>query len=247
MTVLVFDLGNSRWKWAPARAGLQDTGCALAYGDDFSRALDAAFSSFSRPERAAAVSVAASHHADTLAGWLKARWGIELQRFSAVQQEFGITNSYRDPARLGADRWAALVACRRRTQSACCVVDAGTAVTIDALDANSVFRGGVILPGLGLQRASLLQTAAGIHEADGPELNALACTTADAVASGTLIGLAGAIDRVLDEQSRLLGMSPAVILTGGDAPHLLPHLMHSVMVVPDLVLEGVAFMVESSR
>jgi type III pantothenate kinase len=197
-----------------------------------------------RPERAAAVSVAAGQHAETLAAWLNQRWGIALERFNAVVSQCGITNAYRDPARLGADRWAALVAARRRTAGTACVVDAGTAVTVDALDANGMFRGGVILPGLALQRAALLRGTAGVAEAQGTEADGLARSTADAVAAGTLLGLAGAIDRLVDEQSRALGATPTIFLTGGDAPRLLPLLRHAVMAAPDLVLEGVARMAE---
>jgi len=244
--ILAFDLGNSRWKWAPIRNGLLEAGCSREYGDDFARTLDGEFSNQPPPDRAVAVSVTTGQHTEILARWLKVRWGVALERFTAGNRVSGLANSYREPERLGADRWAALVAARHRVRHAVCVVDAGTAVTIDALDAENVFRGGVILPGLGLQRAALLRGTAGVGSAVGDSGDALACTTADAVASGTLLGLAGAIDRLIDEQSKRLGSSLAVLLTGGDAVYLKPHLKHPASVVPDLVLEGVARMVAES-
>ncbi len=70
--------------------------------------------------------------------------------------------------------------------------------------------------------------------------SALAQSTADGVAAGTLFGLAGAIDRILDEQAALLGATPQILITGGDAQPLFALLRHAVQYTPDLVLEGVA-------
>ncbi len=245
MTILVFDLGNSRWKWAPAGNGLRAPGRAQDYGDDFAHSLDAALAAVPRPDRAAAVAVASGARRAALHAWLAQRWELTLELFAPEAQGHGVTNGYREPARLGADRWAALVAARARSRGPACVVDAGTAVTIDALDADGVFRGGVILPGLMLQRAALLQGTSDITESEGRERDVLARSTADAVAAGTLFGLAGAIDRVLDEQALLLGTPPTVFVSGGDAPRLVPLLRHATVAAPDLVLEGVARMAES--
>jgi len=235
---LVLDLGNSRCKWALADADLKPGG-ALAYGEDFARALDMTFSALPRPEHVAAVCVTASGHLQTLAQWVRRRWGLELQTIVTRAAQLGVTNSYKDPNALGADRWAALVAARARLPGAACVVDCGTALTIDALDQSGVYRGGVILPGLALMRDALLHTQ-GVREVLGDAGSSLAQSTADGVAAGTLFGLAGAIDRILDEQAVLLGATPQTLITGGDAPPLLALLRHAVQHTPDLVLEGVA-------
>lgn len=235
---LVLDLGNSRCKWALADADLKPGG-ALAYGEDFARALDNSFHALPRPEHVAAVCVAATGHLQTLAQWVQSRWGLELQPIVTRAVQFGVTNSYKDPTSLGADRWAALVAARARLSGAACVVDCGTALTIDALDRNGVYRGGVILPGLALMRAALLRTH-GVRDVVGDAGSTLAQSTADGVAAGILFGLAGAIDRILDEQAALLGATPQVLITGGDAQSLRALLRHGVLHTPDLVLEGVA-------
>jgi len=235
---LVLDLGNSRCKWALAAEGIAQSG-VLVYGEDFSRALDSSFSTLPHPEHVAAVCVAAGGHLQTLAQWVQRRWGLELQRIDTRAAQLGVTNAYKNPTSLGADRWAALVAARARLPGAACVVDCGTALTIDALDPNGVYRGGVILPGLALMRAALLRTQ-GVRDVVGDAGSALAQTTADGVAAGILFGLAGAIDRILDEQAALLGVTPQVLITGGDAQTLLALLRHSVQHAPDLVLEGVA-------
>jgi len=240
---LVLDLGNSRCKWALADTGLAQGG-ALAYGEEFARALDNSFHALPRPEQVVAVCVAATGHLQTLAQWVQNHWGLELQPIVTRAAQLGVTNSYRDPIRLGADRWAALVAARARLPGAACVVDCGTALTIDALDRNGVYRGGVILPGLALMRDALLRTQ-GVREVLGDAGSSLAQSTADGVAAGTLFGLAGAIDRILDEQAALLGATPQIFITGGDAQALLALLRHVAQYTPDLVLEGVARIVHS--
>jgi len=240
---LVLDLGNSRCKWALANAGQEPTGLAqrgaLAYGEDFAQVLENSFRVLPRPELVAAVCVAASGHLQTLAQWVQRRWGLELQRIDTRAVQLGVTNAYKNPTSLGADRWAALIAARARLPGAACVVDCGTALTIDALDQNGVYRGGVILPGLALMRVALLRTQ-GVRDLVGDAGSALAQSTADGVAAGTLFGLAGAIDRILDEQAALLGTTPQILITGGDAQPLLALLRHVVQYTPDLVLEGVA-------
>jgi len=265
---LVLDLGNSRCKWALARPpGMAEVrsvkpsvneapftghtqeqfirndsltpGGAFAYGEDFTRALDHAFGPLSRPARVAAVSVAGAARTDTLAHWVQRHWNLDLLRCSARAVQCGVTNNYKDPAQLGADRWAALIAARARQLGAVCVVDCGTALTIDALDGNGVYHGGVILPGLALMRDTLLRTQ-GVREVLGDAESPLAQSTADGVAAGTLFGLTGAIDRILDEQATRLGDTPHILITGGDAQPLLALLRHAVQHTPDLVLEGVA-------
>jgi type III pantothenate kinase len=189
--------------------------------------------------RSADRSVAGGERTETLAHWFQRRWGVVLERVAARAHQLGVTNRYIEPERLGADRWAALLATRTRVGAAACVVDCGTAVTIDALDGDGVFRGGVILPGLSVQRASLHGATHGIRVSEGDTQTCFARTTADAVSAGTLYGLAGAIDRILDEQFESLGSGVRVLLTGGDAPVIAPRLRHAVELAPDLVLEGV--------
>lgn len=234
---LLFDLGNSRCKWARAESTLQP-GAPLSYGPTFIPALESALADAGRPTRALAVSVAGATPTTALADWLASRFALRLEQMHAQPQQCGVTNTYEDPAQLGADRWAALIGARARTTQALCVVNCGTAVTIDALDASGVFRGGVIVPGLATQRAALLAHTHGIRVVDGDSGSCLARRTADAVAAGTLHGLVGAIERILSEQARLLGVAPRVLLSGGDAAAVHALLKSPGELAPHLVLEG---------
>jgi len=151
-----------------------------------------------------------------------------------------VRNRYRQPEQLGVDRWVALIGARGLTSSAACVVDCGTAVTVDALSAEGEFLGGAVFPGLRLLRDSLVRGTAGIPANEGDATDCLARSTADGVAAGTLFGLAGAVERLIDEYRRTLGATMRVFLTGGDAPALAARLRAAHTPVPDLVLKGLA-------
>lgn len=241
---LLFDLGNSRCKWAILDPDFRSGG-AVEYGADFRAELEKALCQLPKPAQAMAVCVAGSHRQEQLSGWLESRWTIPLIQISATHRACGVVNSYEEPGRLGADRWAALIAAHEHA-AAVCIIDCGTAVTIDALEASGVYRGGVILPGLALQRRALAQGTQQIPHDSGKPDDCLARSTVDGVATGTLLGLAGAIDRIIDEQSAALEFEPVVLITGGDAPVIRPRLRHASIHAPDLVLRGVARLAESA-
>jgi type III pantothenate kinase len=150
-----------------------------------------------------------------------------------------VRNGYDLPATLGADRWCALIAAR--PSAPCIIVDAGSAVTIDALSGDGTFMGGVILPGLDMMRAVLDERTGLIRDTAGCDDDVLARTTASGVASGTLIGLAGAVDAIVAAQRDMLGAPAPALLCGGDGAKLLALLRSTpVTLTPDLVLRGLA-------
>lgn len=243
---LLVDLGNSRLKWAQGAPDSWHTGAVAHAGENMQAVLDAAWGKLVRPEKIVLSSVVAANTRDVLLAWCQRRWSLAPQVVQARAEQLGVKHCYAQPETLGADRWAALIAVRGLTQANACIVDCGTAVTVDALAANGEFRGGAIFPGLQLLRASLLQGTGGIRDARGQANAVPACSTADAVAGGTLHGLVGAVTRLLDEQMRALGAGTQVFVTGGDAPLLLPYLKIGAREVPDLVLQGLARIAASS-
>ncbi len=274
---LLLDMGNTRLKWRldsdrgrpdNALAEKQDharhprgtlTHSSVPAMDagrapvaDFAQQLDAAWGALAAPQRVVLASVAAADSLHPVLQWLAQHWpATPLHSVTAVPAQLGVSNAYREPARLGSDRWAALIGARARSRGAQCLVDAGTALTLDALDADGVFAGGVILPGIALARQALLARAPGIAAADGDESSCFAHSTADGVAAGTLYGAVGAVERIVTEFGARLGPGMRVLLTGGDGPRLLPHLRirltYDVEEAPDLVLQGLARIAESLR
>lgn len=232
--MLCLDAGNSRLKW-----GLREGGAWRAQGACEHAAI-AAIAALAgqlpaRPERVVACNVAGESVAtalETLAGTL----GAPLRWFGSEAAACGVTNGYDVPAQLGADRWAALIGARAIHPGDCLVVIAGTATTVDVLDASGRFHGGLILPGLGLMRAALAKNTAGLPEARG-SYRELPANTDDAIASGALHATLGAIERMARRAGRA---DFRVILSGGAADALAPHVGAPLLQVNNLVLEGLA-------
>lgn len=156
-------------------------------------------------------------------------------RFASVQATHqGLLTGYDNPKQLGIDRWLQVLALAGQ-QKSYCIVGCGTALTIDLLDDNEHL-GGYILPSLYLQRDSLTQGTKGIKIPDQafddlfPGRN-----TSDAVHHGILLGLLGAIEKIL-------GHNPDrhIVLTGGDAPLFAEFLdqKFDLTLEPDLLLKG---------
>lgn len=243
---LLVDLGNSRLKWAWQTPGNLDMRTlALRARDPQDLFAEAWRGVNGTPARVLAACVTGEKWRSALADFARARWNVETEFARAQSEQLGVRSSYRSAESLGVDRWAALIAVRALTSRSACVVDCGTAVTLDALSGDGRHLGGVIFPGLSLLRESLARgtDAIGAHPGDASSL--LAQATADAVAAGTLHGLAGAIERIIAGQEALAGPM-SLIVTGGDAGQLQPLLRRETRLVPDLVLQGLAHIAEGT-
>ena len=155
----------------------------------------------------------------------------------AQDEECGVRNEYRNPGQLGSDRWAALIGARGLIgPSSALVVVCGTATTMDLLDGDGRFRGGSIMPGLGLMQRSLHERTAALPDASGDYLK-YPRQTVDAIASGCLHAQAGAVERVY-QQYRLEYPELLCMVSGGAARMLSPRLQITHRLVDNLVLEG---------
>lgn len=229
--ILLLDAGNTRLKWA-----LWQQGQWLERGAWSNAALP------QKPERWHAVSAAVVCHVGSPAvrQWLQQQLSAVpvVHWVSAQPHAAGIINDYADPSQLGADRWAALVAVRSMTREAALVINAGTAVTVDALTADGHFVGGIIVPGLYAMRLGLSGQVARLPERGG-EWRVFPDNTLDGLYTGAVQAAAGAIDLQWRALADLSGQSPQCYLAGGDAPALLPRLSHlPVHLHEDLVLQG---------
>src|SRR6202034_3800599 len=86
----------------------------------------------------------------------------EVEFITAAPEFNGLTNGYLDPSLLGADRWLALIGAWTKASGALCVVDAGTAVKVDAVDAKGQHLGGLIAPGIHMMREALMNKTSDI-------------------------------------------------------------------------------------
>lgn len=239
--ILVVDVGNSRMKWAlyDPRGWLVQG--ALPNADIGTLALRD-WQNLPRPVRAVGVNVAGEAARVRVEGQLT-RWRLPMEWMHASAQAAGVVNGYARPEQLGADRWASLVAARRRAlmvegdTPGCIVVNAGTAVTIDALDADGVFQGGLILPGLRLMVQALADNTAALKVPAGTFAH-FPTSTSDAIYSGAVQAVCGAVELLrlkVGHESRPVWC----FLSGGTAPQVAPYLSAPIEVVDNLVLEGV--------
>lgn len=254
MTVLLIDAGNARVKWATK----DRNGIGLPQDADYAQDPDGAVAALN----AAAVcvdAIAVSNVAGAGFQQLLDRVSINAEQTSiwyarSRREACGVRNAYEDPGGLGVDRWAALAGAYALLQSGedrrpVCIVDAGTALTIDALQFDGTHLGGLILPGLALQRDALLGSTADIasklgRRPDPPErLSFFATNTASAIERSAVIAAAAAIDRCASELADKVGQS-RVLLTGGDANELTPWLATECEICPNLVFEGLAILFE---
>ena len=230
---LLIDIGKTRLKWALARDGAMVEAGAVAHDGAPADVL----------ERLPAAAVEAVWIAHVTGAELETRLGATVRNRYAVDPQYarsqaqwrGLRSAYDQPERLGIDRWLVMVAAWARRQGACCVVDAGTALTADCIDAQGQHQGGFIAAGLlTQQRAVLGATRFATRAAERRYDGGLGQDTEACVRQGAMLACLGAIDRAL----ALAGPDAQRLITGGDAQTLLAQLPTGWQYRPDLVLEG---------
>lgn len=170
-------------------------------------------------------------------------WRVQPHLIAVEQDKYGLSTSYTNPRSLGSDRWLAMIAARHDFSNTLCVIDCGTAVTIDVVADTGVHLGGLITPGLTLARDSL-----GIKTSNLPmiedsasfnnESSFLAINTQDAILGGSLYQLSAYIERIVSEIKLEFGEDVQCIITGGDADKIQALTYHQFHYRETLVLEG---------
>lgn len=232
--LLAVDSGNTRIKW-----GLHDGHSWLkqgVVGQDGKEQLEREWRDLAEPARILISHVGTMQTRADLSELLS-RWKVEPQWITAVAYQCGVRNYYTDAAQLGSDRWAALVAAWELKRQGCLVVDIGTAMTVDALSDTGEFLGGIITPGADLMQKLLIENTASLKPKEG-KFRDYPDNTADAIYSGTIHALAGAVERMAALLTVTLGHAPDCILSGGVAQQLKARLDVNTHVMDNLVLEG---------
>lgn len=229
--IVCLDSGNSRIKWGvhDGKQWLAQGAVAHAEVEQLQRLV----SDWPNPDKVLLANVAGAE----AGGRIREQLAPWLQVFFEARSETtrcGVTNQYRNPSQLGVDRWCALIGARGLSRTAAIVVMAGTATTIDTLDADGNFLGGMILPGGDLMRRSLAADTAALQFADGRHADYPRCTD-DAIVTGCIEAQVGAIERAWQ---RLGNIDKVCLLSGGNAASLAPHLSIRWRAVANLPMEG---------
>ncbi|MBA4256745.1 MAG: type III pantothenate kinase [Polaromonas sp.] len=244
MTLLALDVGNTRLKWA-----LYDSPCVgarlLAHGAQFleniEKLAEGEWSQLTQPQHVLGCVVAGDAVRRRVEQQLEL-WDVNPQWVVSSTGEAGLTNGYDHPSRLGADRWVAMIGARQRVVARgepkpCVVVMVGTAVTVEAMDAEGRFLGGIILPGHGIMLRALESGTAGLHVPTG-EVRDFPTNTSDALTSGGTFAIAGAVQRMVDNLRRHTGQEPDCIMTGGAGWKMAPSMSGHFELVEGLIFDG---------
>ncbi len=244
MTFLALDIGNTRLKWAHYAAPRPDAPL-LAQGAEFleniEKLTEGAWQHLPAPSYILGCAVAADAVRRRLQEQLDA-WEVAPQWVVASEAEAGLRNGYDHPTRLGSDRWVAMIGAYHRmlSQGAArpiVLVMVGTAVTVEALDAEGKFLGGLILPGHGIMLRALESGTAGLHVPTG-EVRPFPTNTSDALTSGGTYAIAGAVERMVQHVRSHCGAEPKCIMTGGAGWKMAPSMSVPFELVDHLIFDG---------
>ena len=245
MTFLAIDVGNTRLKWA-LYAHPQPGAALLQQGAVFLETIDSLaetdWKGLPAPNSMLGSCVAGDavrrRVREQMELWddLEPRWVIP------GAHEAGVVNGYDHPNRLGADRWVSLIGARARATAhgsarPVLVVMVGTAVTVDAVDTEGRFLGGLILPGFGLMLRALEMGTAGLKVPTGDVVD-FPTNTSDALMSGGANAIAGAIERQHRKLLKRTGAEPLLLMTGGAAVKLAPITDLRFETVDSLIFDG---------
>ena len=234
---LQLDIGNSSAKWRLVKG---DTITRGRYVHDDERSREYLLSCTESLNQLWISSVAGATQEAELVELLEERWGVSAWFAQTGIRTGSLQNSYADPARMGVDRWLAMLGARQREQGRLCVVDAGSALTIDIVSATGRHEGGYIIPGAALmERALLLDTDRVRFDEDVDYALSPGTSTAEAVRHGIALAQAGAVALAIEQAG---SDSPVMFYCGGAGEVLRALVGRGGQWVPDLVFEGLEAM-----
>ncbi len=249
--IVTVDIGNSRIKSASWQAGvIVDRGVTDYDKTRCKAAFDRLFLDVQRPSEIYALSVAEEEVAQALDDWVSEHWQMAVNYLRTEKRYNNIVNAYDDPAQHGVDRWAGLVAAYESfSDTAVCVISAGTATTFDFVDKNGQHLGGYILPSFYSMHKTLLADTANVISASSTQLQqGLPINTSDAVNQGLHKFMQAGIREFCQLAKDSMGEPVQIVLTGGFAKNILDYpAMPAMYYRPDLVMQGLYGMMQSQQ
>ena len=244
--ILLMDIGNTRIKWGVlenrALSGIDSLSITLSRDFD----LKSLFLSVPSDVKSIVASCVLSKETQVkLAESFSNHFKLVVKFIEPINRFSGLTNGYNNPSKLGADRWAAMVGAHNEFGGNILVVDMGTAITIDYINAEGMHKGGQILPGLKSffnildQSTGSINTKINISDTAAQYIKKWGKNTDDAIISGAMSAISGAINAAVFS-FRIEDSMPSLILTGGDAIYFKDVFDYSLSYRPNLVLEGLA-------
>ncbi|NRF66100.1 type III pantothenate kinase [Aquincola sp. S2] len=244
MSFLAIDIGNTRLKWS-LYGSPQPGAAVLSHGAVFLENIDhlaeGDWKTLAPPSSVLGCNVAGDAIRRRVEEQLEI-WDIEPRWVVSSAHAGGIHNGYDHPPRLGTDRFVAQIGARHHVLSRgvvrpVLVVMIGTAVTVDAVDAEGKFLGGLILPGHGIMLRALESGTAGLRVPTG-EVVKFPTNTSDALTSGGTYAITGAIERMHRHLAVHSGEPPLTLVTGGAGWKVAPTMELEHELVDSLIFDG---------
>jgi type III pantothenate kinase len=247
--IFELDMGNTRCKWRLRNEGGIVVRDSLPISSLF-HDLEAQLAVFKNEIRKVWVaSVVDPMLEDTFSEWCINYLALTPEFARTAPGCRGVSNGYKEPMALGVDRWLGIIACYQLTRRACLLASFGTATTVDIVSKDGEHAGGFIAPGLNLMLDSLEDKTRRVKvNRDSICLDLMpGKTTTDAVYGAVTAMFAGLIDNGIKQlQSKAPDAGFDIIFTGGDAQKFLPFYPRAIY-MPDLVLDGLAYVLDNSR
>ncbi|MBE9532705.1 MAG: type III pantothenate kinase, partial [Proteobacteria bacterium] len=197
---LLVDIGNTCVKWAILQVGVLESHSFVRKKTGIKASLKSEWKALEGISEVHVSNVAGDKIAQQFTEWTEKQWNITPKFAQSEQKRFGVTNAYDNAELLGIDRWLALIAARQHARQATCIIDCGTAITIDIVTKYGLHQGGMILPGLSLMREALLDKTSDINDTiEDSNFKTLAVNTQSAVQAGTLYTVTASLERLIDD------------------------------------------------
>jgi type III pantothenate kinase len=250
---LLVDAGNSRIKWnvyntadnqitrPPQRANWRDGDIAVVLQNQWRELSDI--------HGVLTANVAGQGMQQAIQHYAHSQWGVQAKFITTQTQAFGVRNAYKIPEQLGVDRWLAVLAARQLfPDQNVCVVDCGTAVTVDTVTPDGQHKGGLIIPGPHMMKTALFQQTHGVKIGHGDAgVSPFTDSTTAGVNHGVLLATVAFVDRAVTDIEKALGAEVIKIITGGDAQLVATHSLHSFNHQPEMVLKGLALFASEDK
>lgn len=248
MAALMIDVGNSAIKWAVLTEKGLSAQRRLLYRQEAINLVLAQIATTDTIDAVWISSVVSMEITHCLTEWSQNKWYLTPTFAKTSAEIAGIKNGYNLPEQLGIDRWLTLLAARHLVTGPLCILDCGTAVTLDILSSEDQHKGGLIMPGLKLMRDSLTRGTYALERFSVaiPTTVGLARDTEHAITLGTLYAVVGWLEYVLSTFG-IKEENFKLILTGGDAPTFGPLLHRPYQYIPDLVLQGLVILTSNPQ
>jgi len=235
---LLLDIGNTRIKWCVEQnEELGNESAIIHQQTDFILQIQSAWLELETPSILAISSVTNKQIVDQLTALAETLWPtIKVLLAKSSDQGFSVTNAYPQANKLGVDRWLGLIALQHYYPGNSCIIDCGTAITIDVINHQGRHLGGVICPGLQLMKQALSAGTEALGHSWKHYDVGLANATESAIYTGTLYAAAGLIEKSIAD----FCSCQTIVLTGGDAELISSYLNLDCIIDPRFILKGLS-------